>query len=112
MKKINCYALCFIAAAVLVVLASGLHAAESPQDKKGHQEGTTSTGVEISTEELKQILLTGKIPVIDVRPEKEFAISHIPGSINIFEAKIEQMMQVAQDKTSGPVLYCNGPILS
>jgi rhodanese-related sulfurtransferase len=68
-----------------------------------------STGVEISTEELKQILLTGKVPVIDVRPAKEYAISHIPGSINIFETDIEQMMKVTPDKSSGPVLYCNGP---
>ena len=72
-------------------------------------EGADSAGVEISTEELKQVLLAGKIPVIDVRPEKEFAISHIPGSINIFETKIEEMMKVTPDKSSGPVLYCNGP---
>ena len=72
-------------------------------------DGADSTGVEISTEELKQILLDGKVPVIDVRPEKEYAFSHIPGSINIFETKVEEMMKATPDKSFGPVLYCNGP---
>jgi len=110
MKKGNYYAICLIAAMVLSIpLTSGLQAAENSQVKEGQREGAVSTGVEISTEELKQILLQGKIPVIDVRPEKEYAISHVPGSVNIFETEIEQMMRVTPDKTSGPVLYCNGP---
>jgi rhodanese-related sulfurtransferase len=67
------------------------------------------TGIEISTEELKQIRLEGKVPVIDVRPEKEYAVSHIPGSINILETKVEEMMKASPDKSSRPVLYCNGP---
>ena len=71
--------------------------------------GAEGPGVEISTEELTQILLAGKIPVIDVRPAREYAISHIPGSVNIFETDIEQMMKITPDKSSGPVLYCNGP---
>ena len=32
-----------------------------------------------------------------------------PGSVNIFETDIEQMMKASSDKSSGPVLYCNGP---
>jgi len=91
-----------------VLLGSGLQAAESPQREKTHQ-GQTASGVEISTEELTQILTAGKIPVIDVRPQKEYEISHIPGSVNIFETEIERMMDLCPDKSSGPVLYCNGP---
>lgn len=68
-----------------------------------------STGTEIGTEELQQILAAGKIPVIDVRPEKEYAISHIPGSVHIFETDVERMAQACPDKSAGPVLYCNGP---
>ena len=98
-KKKNYSVFCLIAVLVLsLFLTYGIQAKEGD-----------STGVEISTAELKQILLEGKVPVIDVRPEKEFAISHIPGSINIFETKIEEMMKVTPDKLSGPVLYCNGP---
>jgi rhodanese-related sulfurtransferase len=67
-----------------------------------------TAGTEIPTTELKQILLAGKIPVIDVRPEKEYAVSHIPGSVNIFETEIERMMELC-GKSSGLVLYCNGP---
>ena len=96
-------------ASLFVLAASSSLSAESLQGNKGQREQTAPAGVEISTEELKQILSEGKIPVIDVRPEKEYAISHIPGSINIFETEIEQMMKLCSDKSSGLVLYCNGP---
>ena len=92
----------------LFLMTSLLQAAENTSLKKRGQEIARS-GVERLTDELKQILLTGKIPVIDVRPPKEYAISHIPGSISIFETDIEQMVKVTPDKLSGPVLYCNGP---
>ena len=65
-------------------------------------------GVEITTAELTQILVDGKISVIDVRPEKEYEVSHIPGSISIFETEIDRMNEVCA-KSSGVVLYCNGP---
>jgi rhodanese-related sulfurtransferase len=111
MKKGNRYALVFVAlvASLLVLMTSMSQSAESQQVKKGQQEQTAPSGVEISTAELMQILSEGKIPVIDVRPEKEYAVSHILGSLNIFETEIDQMMKVASDKSSGLVLYCNGP---
>src|SRR5438445_2809370 len=40
-------------------------------------------GTEISTAMLQQILAAGTIPVLDVRFPQEYAISHIPGAINI-----------------------------
>lgn len=64
---------------------------------------------EISTDELKDILKTGKFPVFDVRPTKEYGISHIPGSVNIFERDLERIMELCPDKSAGLVLYCNGP---
>jgi rhodanese-related sulfurtransferase len=109
MKTRNHHMLCVIGLMVFFgLLASGLQAAENLQGEKAQQEQST-VGVEISTEELTQILLTGRIPVIDVRPPKEYDISHIPGSVNIFETEIERMMNLCPDKSSGPVLYCNGP---
>ena len=109
MKKRNYAMFCLIALIMFsVLLGSGLQAAESPQREKT-QQGQTASGFEISTEELTQILTAGKIPVIDVRPQKEYEISHIPGSVNIFETEIERMMDLCPDKSSGPVLYCNGP---
>ncbi len=66
-------------------------------------------GVEISTEELKAILAGDKPHVFDVRPASEFAISHIPGSTNIYENEIERMTRLCPEKASEIVLYCNGP---
>jgi rhodanese-related sulfurtransferase len=110
MKKRNYSSLCLIALIMFsVLLGSGLQAAENLQGEKTQQGWTTPVAFEISTEELTQVLLAGKIPVIDVRPQKEYEISHIPGSVNIFEAEIERMMDLCPDKSSGPVLYCNGP---
>ncbi len=110
MKKRNYYLLCVIGLMVFSgLLASGLQAAENLQGEKAQQQQSTLGGAEISTEELTQILKTGRIPVIDVRPPQEFDISHIPGSVNVFETEIERMMDLCPDKSSGPVLYCNGP---
>ena len=39
--------------------------------------------VEVSTDELKQILATGSALVFDARPPMEYAISHIPGARNV-----------------------------
>lgn len=99
------YLIMVIAATALLI--PGVQAAEGPQASEIQQKPVTA-GTEISTTELKQILLSEKIPVIDVRPEKEYAVSHIPGSINIFETEIERMMGLC-GKSSGLVLYCNGP---
>ncbi|MGA2152577.1 MAG: rhodanese-like domain-containing protein [Geobacteraceae bacterium] len=66
-------------------------------------------GVEISTEQLKQILANKSEPVVDVRTPKEYAIAHIPGSIHIYEKDLEKLMQLLPDKKAGMVIYCNGP---
>jgi rhodanese-related sulfurtransferase len=111
MKKGNHCASVFVAlmASLFVLAASISQSAESLQENKEQRGQTAPAGVEITTQELEQILSEGKIPVIDVRPENEYAISHIPGSVNIFETEIEQMMKLCPDKSSGLVLYCNGP---
>jgi rhodanese-related sulfurtransferase len=66
-------------------------------------------GVEISTEQLKQILANKSEPVVDVRTPKEYAIAHIPGSIHIYEKDMEKLMQLLPDTKAGMVIYCNGP---
>jgi rhodanese-related sulfurtransferase len=108
-KRVCVLLLLIVAVALLsFVMAAGVHAAEAQQGK-GDCKETVCSGVEISTEELRQILSAGKIPVIDVRPPKEYAISHIPGSVSIFETDLDAMMKATPDKSSGPVLCCNGP---
>jgi rhodanese-related sulfurtransferase len=75
---------------------------------------------EISTQELRVLLSEKSAAVFDVRPPLEFAISHIPGAINVAPkpgvsktfyvsdtAEIERLP--AGKKASPVVLYCNGP---
>jgi rhodanese-related sulfurtransferase len=74
-------------------------------------------GKEISTEQLQQILASGSMPVFDVRFELEYAISHIPGAINIppvnntsVEREVSQISALfPNDLHAQFVLTCNGP---
>ncbi len=65
--------------------------------------------LEVTTEELKAILASGREPVFDTRPAKEFGIAHIPGSVNVFDKHTERITQAYPDKATRIVLYCNGP---
>lgn len=91
----------------LFFIVALLHAAETRENAGTIQQGQSA--VEVSTEELGEILATGKTPVFDVRPTKEYAVSHIPGSTNIFEKDVERITELCPDKAAGLVLYCNGP---
>ena len=64
---------------------------------------------EVSTEELEAVLAAGAVPVLDVRSAREYAIAHIPGSVNIWEKEVEQIVQRYPDRAAPLVLYCNGP---
>ena len=82
---------------------------------------------EITTEQLQAILKAGLIPVFDVRTAEEYAIAHIPGSINIYEKEVEHILEVCPPDRDAPgcpkflpgspgtllsprmILYCNGP---
>src|SRR6266705_3013693 len=74
-------------------------------------------GKELSTEQLQQILASGSMPVFDVRFELEYAISHIPGAINIppvnntsVEREVSQISALfPNDLHAQFVLTCNGP---
>lgn len=75
---------------------------------------------EVSTEELRKILTDRSALVLDARPYLEYAMSHIPGAVNVSAkpgvpmsmyvsdvAEIERL--VGGDKARSLVLYCNGP---
>ena len=64
---------------------------------------------EVSTEELAAILAAGSAAVLDVRSAREYAIAHIPGSVNIWEKESEQVGARFPDRAAPLVLYCNGP---
>ena len=74
---------------------------------------------EISTEELERILVERTATVLDARPYREYAISHIPGAINVApKAGVPMSMYVSDvaevgrlvrgNKAAPLVLYCNG----
>ena len=64
---------------------------------------------EVTTEEIQRILASKSEPLLDVRSAQEYAIAHIPGSINLYEKEIERVTQAYPDKAARMVLYCNGP---
>ncbi|MBA2459217.1 MAG: sulfur transferase [Gemmatimonadales bacterium] len=64
---------------------------------------------EITTEDMQRLLEAGGTPVLDVRSAQEYAIAHIPGSINLYEKEVEQITRAYPAKATAIVLYCNGP---
>lgn len=76
--------------------------------------------VEVSTDELRRILAERTAFVFDARPHLEFAISHIPGALNVaakpgvpMSAYVSDVAEIGRlvggDRNARIVLYCNGP---
>ncbi|MCA1662515.1 MAG: hypothetical protein LC648_10370 [Novosphingobium sp.] len=77
-------------------------------------------GVLLSTTELKQVIAANSATLLDARPPMEFAVSHIPGALNVAPQPnrpahlyISDVAEVGRlldrDKAKPLVLYCNGP---
>ncbi len=64
---------------------------------------------EISTGEMNAVLSTGSAIVFDARPPNEYAIAHIPGSINLDEKALGRFTQTYADPTAAMVVYSDGP---
>jgi ArsR family transcriptional regulator len=62
----------------------------------------------ISREELLQRSRTGAVTVLDVRPEDEFALGHLPGAVNIPLRALEKRLSEL-DHANEIVAYCRGP---
>ena len=58
--------------------------------------------------ELMERLSTGDVTVLDVRPEDEFALGHLPGAINIPLSELEGRL-AELDRQQDVVAYCRGP---
>lgn len=62
----------------------------------------------VSREELLHRSRAGTVTILDVRPEDEFALGHLPGALNIplreLEARLGEM-----DPSQEIVAYCRGP---
>lgn len=62
----------------------------------------------VSREDLVARLHDGLITVLDVRPEDEFAVGHVPGALNIPLSELEQRLgELPPDREV--IAYCRGP---
>lgn len=75
---------------------------------------------EVSTEQLRELLGAGSVMLLDTRPHLEWAISHIPGSLNVapkpgvpmslYTSDVAEVDRLVRGNKAQPlVLYCNGP---
>jgi len=82
--------------------------------------GKPAKTAELSTEELQKVLADGRTLVLDTRPFGEFAVSHIPGALNVaakpgvtasmYVSDVAEIGRLVEgDKARPLVLYCNGP---
>jgi ArsR family transcriptional regulator len=62
----------------------------------------------VSREELVSRLQAGTVVVLDVRPEDEFALGHVPGALNIPVEELERRL-AELPKDQEIVAYCRGP---
>ena len=92
-----------------LVVPSAVAAQQSPRITQAIFGDSVAVTPEINTEQLGRILAEGRIPVLDVRSQQEYAIAHIPGSRNLYEKEVELVTQAFPDTSAKLVLYCNGP---
>ena len=62
----------------------------------------------VSRLELMDRLKAGIVTVLDVRPEDEFALGHLPGAVNIPLRELERRL-ADLDLDQEIVAYCRGP---
>lgn len=62
----------------------------------------------VSRDDLLSRLHAGAVTVLDVRPEDEFAVGHLPGALNIPLAELERRLgELPADRDV--IAYCRGP---
>jgi rhodanese-related sulfurtransferase len=103
-----------------LLLARAIHGQSEPNVYSATLRESGARTAEISTEELRHILTEKSAIVFDVRPALEFAISHIPGAMNVAQKPgtskalyVSDMAEISRvlggNKSKPVVLYCNGP---
>jgi Rhodanese-related sulfurtransferase len=62
----------------------------------------------VSKDELIEMLHDDLVTVLDVRPDDEFAVGHLPGALNIPVAELERRLdELPPDQEV--IAYCRGP---
>jgi rhodanese-related sulfurtransferase len=74
---------------------------------------------EVSTDEFGRILQDRGAVVFDTRTAREYAIGHVPGTLNVapkpgvpmsqYVSDVQEISRLVPDKSAAIVLYCNGP---
>lgn len=75
---------------------------------------------EVSTSELRRTMAAGSATLLDTRPRREFAVSHIPGALNVsakpglpahqYVSDVAEIGRLLDGEKARPlILYCNGP---
>jgi rhodanese-related sulfurtransferase len=110
-------------AALALCLTAGVTAGGGPRqttiDQAIVQEPDAGRAPQITTAQLREMLAKGDAVLLDARPAEEFAISHIPGALNVSQKAGTPMSlyisDVAEAKRLVPhldrplIVYCNGP---
>lgn len=108
-------------AAGAVILAARVAFAQAPSNIQNAVLGEANQRTaEVSTEELRGLLAQRNVTVLDARPFREFAVSHIPGARNVaakpgvpMSAYVSDVAEIGRlvggQKGTPLVLYCNGP---
>ena len=81
--------------------------------------GDEGAAPEIGTSELRAALADPRAVVLDARAPEEFAVSHIPGALNVmgkpgttaalYVSDVNHVLKLIPDRTRLIILYCNGP---
>ena len=106
--------------AVAIILLAAAPSAAAPTVFDTTLGEANQKTAEVSTHELKEILKSGSALLLDARPPMEYAVSHIPGALNVAPqpgrpahlyisdvAEVGRLLEGAKEKAL--VLYCNGP---
>ena len=62
----------------------------------------------VSRTELAKRMKQGLVTVLDVRPEDEFALGHLPGARNVPLSQLKRQLR-GLDRNTEIVAYCRGP---
>ena len=109
-----------VAAGMLLTGLPGLSGRASADIMKTTLAQPNQKSPEVSTEELRKLLADKSVTVFDTRPHLEYAISHIPGALNVaqrpgvskasYGSDVAEVGRILIGKKDAPmVLYCNGP---
>src|SRR5262245_61628122 len=107
-------------AALLAAVALAAHADEAKNIHQATLGEANARTAEVSTEELRRILVEATATVLDARPYLEFAVSHVPGARNVaakpgvpmsmYVSDVAEIGRILNGEKAAPVvLYCNGP---